>query len=855
MATISIEKNNIPLKAYLRADPHSQHFKFKETYKELVTHNMFWGTSANPKSIYLDYSEIDSRSIQISEGISANTATWEKTQSQCDEWIDENIYHPNASKLFVIEGYAGCGKTTFINHLIRTYKEPENYILIDIGKSWSYPKEPFMFFNETRGTLDRLLDGILKKPTRMVRRIWDTFFDMTRDLNRENTNEDVVPVIRHIRKIKEKSKPRRFKDNVLDYLQDYFSDWQFQYSQDNPIVWHSRGQTQIVIMLIILLKSAELIVENKENTATKTFSLIFDNLDIITNPAIPAENVLLLCDVINRYINFKEAYYVRTNHNLPDFLILITVRKVLFAHITSHLPDLEMGIPYDMNHVMTVDISNLYSSQSILSHRISFWLDHIDDQKTIEKFSQIKKLISVQGTNSAIYTENMSDYDPKNRINLDELVNHNYRAFSNVLSALLEDPDYNNILMRDYQSPSTENWQKVASIVFSLSLLYRNKSVWTHMGFGCNSFSLVDYPSTLNRLILNYLYAAKQGQNLRRYSADRPDILTNANVPLTDLLNTFRKVKFMPVETKLTEEDLDGKYHSSTLETANLVLERLANMCARMPSSSADSLGYDTDDDELWRRPIYFTGGLRLNHTAANHKELQDHFKKCLEENTANQITFSITDEGFTLINDIVAEFEFYSARYCRINSPNSPFPSPKPLHQAVSEQDIDILIRPVYEAVERCCKRNIVLKDQYMEQYQVSLDKYLIQYFHPRTKPRIDRRASHERLVKKSFRPQLHIVRVIYAHIWYFSKIKDFFAESDLPKKNIMCRHLTQWIAKYLVLYNTYFRDLLEDTICKADNNVYNDLIKLKDQQMQQYTIKTGGKNISIGRKPNPRS
>ena len=854
MAIINIKKDNIPLKAYLRADPHSQHFKFKETYGELVTHDMFWGTPANPKSIYLDYSEIDSRSIQISEGISSNTVSWEIAQSQCDEWIDENIYHPSASKLFVIEGYAGCGKTTFINHLIRTYKGLENYILIDIGRSWSYPQEPYMFFNETRGTLDRLIDRVLKKPMKKTRRIWDMFFDMTRDL--DVNNEDVVPIIRHIRRIKENSKSKRFKDNVLEYLQDRFSDWQPQHLQDGPIVWHSRGQTQLIIMLIFLLKSVELAVENKEDPVPQTFSLIFDNLDIITNPAIPAENVLLLCDVINRYIDFKAAYYARTNHHLPNFLTLITVRKVLFTHITSHLPDLEMGISYDMGHVMTIDISNLYSSQSILSHRISYWLDHMDDQKTIEKLSQIKKLVSVQGSNSTIYDENMSDYGPRSLINLDKLVNHNYRAFSNVLSALLEDPDYNNILMRDYRSPSTENWQKVASLVFSLSLLYRNKSVWTHMGFGCNNFSLVDYPSTLNRLILNYLYAAKQGQDLREFSVDRPDILTNANVSMTDLLDAFRNVKFLPVEAELTEEDLDEKYRSSPLETADLVLERLANMCARMPSSSVDSYGYDADDDELWRRPLYFTGGLQLEHTAATHRELQEYFNRCLEEkNTANQITFSITDEGFTLISDIVADFEFYSARYCHISSPNSPLPSPKPLHQTVSAQDIDFLIKPVYEAVKRCCQRNLVLKEQYTERYQMSLDEYLTQYFHPRTKPRVDRRVSRERLDEKSFRPQLHIVRVIYAHIWYFSQVKDFFAKSELPKKITMCKHLTQWIADYLQLYDTYFRELLEGTICKADNNVYNDLIKLKDLQMQQYALEGGGKNISIGRKPNPRS
>lgn len=89
MAVIPINKEYIPLKAYLRADPNSQQFKFSDSDEDFVTPEMFWNVS---DGIYLDYSKIDNRSIQVSSGISVNSGKRTLYTFDCDKWIDHYIY-------------------------------------------------------------------------------------------------------------------------------------------------------------------------------------------------------------------------------------------------------------------------------------------------------------------------------------------------------------------------------------------------------------------------------------------------------------------------------------------------------------------------------------------------------------------------------------------------------------------------------------------------------------------------------------------------------------------------------------------------------------------------------------------
>lgn len=812
MAVRTIDKNAIPLNAYLRADPHSQHFKFSTESRELVDHDMFWDRDG----LYLDYSEIKHHRIQVAEGISQSSSKQILREDDCDNWIDDNILGLNFSKLFVIQGYAGCGKTTFINHIIQK-STAVHYTIIDIGECWKYTQEPYIFFNESLNAFDSLLSeiGSLKRWTR--RKVWNKFIDLASDQDLKGLDSELKIIVQDFNNMY--SETRKWKDlqgKLYKYLANNYSQ-----SGKKQKLWHSVGQTQIIIILLILFRCALYFeVDNRLGN----FTLIFDNLDVISNPAIPAENVLLLWGVIDEYIRCCNKYNLRAKEKLPVFKILITVRKVLFSHITSHLPDLEMNVGRDSICANVCDISTLYQAKEIIYHRISYWKKHLTNDEIIRKLDRLKILMSVHEDSELDEDKNLEyDNEPLNCINLDAFFNHNYRALSNVLSEFVENSVYN--VLFTYKGNHFEDWQKVAATLFSLSLLYRTEKVWNSMGFGCKDFDTIDYPTTLNRLILNYLYISRRGQTLYKYAGDRRDMPAENYVSLRQLIDIFKKVSFSTIKSDLNEEQIRAKRKLTTIsEMEDLIIDRLANMCARNPISiHGQAVGYDSDDDEHWRRPLYYVGGVKLNHTAATHDELRDYFKLCISKKKSKQVLFSLTDEGFILIRDVVANFEFYSGRYCD-KSNGAPV---KPLYQAMSVDELNTLIQPVYDAIAKCCMRSLLFKEEYMKKYGLNVNAYLRQYFHPRTNPRFNGCQGTKELEGRSFRPQLHIVRVIFSHIAYFDKVREYFLNCNDENKE-MCECLTVWIKRYLKLYETNFYSILAGTTCNSDNNVYDELINL---------------------------
>jgi len=829
MAIINIDKDSIPLKAYLRADPNSQHFKYTDNTGEFVTDDMFWGTLSN-EGLYLDFSRISGRNIQISSGISETNGIQTLHDQECDNWIDNNLINAQNSKMFVIQGYAGCGKTTFINHLMKKSETQKKKSYIDIGQDWTYPQEPYMFFNEALNKFGDLLDEVMSKTWRERNAIWKNFFELGLNSAIKQFDLELPNAISSIKKIKSHSYSSRLRINIHEFLNERYGSPLVASEQPTHSVWHNCGQTQTIVALIILLKCAEYTTRKQLLSNNISCTLIFDNLDVITDPAIPAENVLLLWGVISRYVEFKTQYDRKARNKLPALSIIISVRKVLYSHITSHLPDLEMMHPYDANAVYVCDISNLYFSQNIMAHRISYWEQRLHDKQTLEKLHQLQELITIHSNSNSSEDESTEvvndEYLPKDTINLDAFVNHNYRAYTNALCSLFEDLRYTKIIMHDYDT-HTMAWQKVSSLVFLLSILYRKESVWNSMGFECKDFDNLDYPATLNRLILNYLFTAKRGKVLYQFASGRSDIPTNNNVSLNKIIDSFEKILFLSIKTTLNDEEIQDLLKNAGNKTKDLILDRLADMCARKSiASPTGAHGYDTDDDELWRRPLYFTGGVKLNHTASSHYELKDYFEKCINSGQEEKIRFSITDEGYVLINDIVISFEFYSARFCDANRAI-------PLHQASTEDQLDAIIQPVYNAVKKCCRRTITFMDQYTKQYNMTTDEFLCQSFNSRTNPRFDHgKKTAKKLSISSFRPQLHVVRTIYSHIGYFNSIMENILSSDLPEREEMSEALAHWINEYLKLYEEFFRIRLDGTVCNSDNNVFNNLKRKHGQQ-----------------------
>lgn len=838
MATFNIDKDNIPLKAYLRADSYSQQFVIHDQTgadTKLVTDEMFWGKETD-RSLYLDYKKIKHRRIRVSEGISQNGRQQIKSESECDEWLDCNIFNARSSKLFVIEGYAGCGKTTLMNNLIQKKNEKTKTFYIDVEKNWAHSQEPYIFFRETVNVFTRCIEDIFKDK-RKGRKVWKKFIQLSEDRDIVEFDSGIPSIIPAFKSIyltsKIRLKEREFANNLAAQLHHKYLN--LDKEKKNR---HNCGQIETIVSLLILIICAKADVENETD---QIFTLIFDNLDVITDPAITAENVLSLWKVIDSFVRYRDSKNMNS-YKVPNFVLLITVRKVLYSHITAHLPSLEMPIGYNAYLVNVCDISDLYCSQDILNHRIDYWAGH--NSQVGNELEQLKEIDKIH-VNSELtrFDENMTSDEEQNVINLDALFNHNYRAFSNVLSIFIDKKEYKNFFCQDFNVQSeSQNWKKVATLIFAISMLYRKEKVWNRMGFGCKDFDCIDYPTTLNRLILNYLYMARCGQRLYNYAENQKDIPAESFISLKNIIDTFIKVNMISVQVSLNEEQIEKEYkNTNELKTKSLVVERLADMCARnAKSSNQNAYGYDCDDDEFWRRPVYFVGGVISDHTATLDKELKAYFEKCLNTDRADYVLFSITDEGFVLINDIVASFEFYSARYCDIAWG-------KPLHQAKTEDELDRIIAHVYQAILLCAKRHNIFMNQYMNKYGISKNKYLKKEFHPRTKPKFEDKNVMKKLKKHTFRPQLHIVRVIYMHIGYFNNIKKDFSGSNIPGSYEMCVCLTNWIGRYLELYKECFFKMLQNAEYNSDNTVYMRLYAKYQEQLRQYEPNGQKKNIDI--------
>lgn len=834
MAIINIKKSNIPLKAYLRADSHSQHFVFNDCQGELVDENMFWGKNG-VEGLYLDYSNIQNRTVSYCVGISPKSTVATKYNQDCDMWIENNIFNPNISKLFVIQGYAGCGKSTFINNMIRRTSNI-NSIYVDIGKDWSYPQEPYLFFNETLNEFDKLISEVINNKTKRDD-IWDRFIELGTEQIIENFDIELKNIIIRFNDIKKEKRWNELQNSLRSFLFNFYSEKISSTKSDK--LWHNIGQTQVIVSLIVLLQCAKYLCNHEEHNS---LTLIFDNLDVISNPSIPAENVVLLWGVLDHYLQYYNAYKKIYNKDLLNIKIIITVRKVLYSHITSQLPTLEMNLNLNQYHINICDISNLYLSQEILKHRIAFWMKNTIAENTYNKFTKLKEIVSVHSYGSPSEEFHNNDFEIKSTIDLDSLFNHNYRAFSNILSVFIDKSDYYNLVIQDSNiNDKSYNWKKVATQIFVISLIYRKENVWNTMGFGCKDFDTIDYPTTLNRLILNYLFLAKRCQYLNNLEISRGSIIQNDTVSLKDFIDVFSKSKFIKIKTDCSQEEINLEYNNSSSDTESIIIERLADMCARNPMSNpSNASGYDSDEDELWRRPLYFVGGVKLNHTASSKDELKKYFAESIIKNQTDNIKFSITDEGYILIRDVVAEFEFYSARYCDVKLA-------KPLHQASCETEINSLIKPVYDAIKKCCERNTVFREQYTKNYNINNNKYLNKYFHPRTNPRFSNKNGKKILIDNSFREQLHIVRVLYNHCMYFDTVKEYFSISEIKEKNQMCKCLTNWIEKYLKLYSTNFFSVLKETTCNADNTIYEALNLLLKEQKTHYKKDDDYKNINI--------
>lgn len=830
MRNIQNKIEDLSVKNYLRADPHTQIYELHG--QKLVTDEMFWGTESE-QSIYLHYKKVKGRCIKVSEGMSYSTRTLDA--EECDEWLDNNLYKFRSNMLYVIQGYAGCGKTTLMHHIMKYNEDRCDIRYVDIGAKWRLEREQSVLFDETLCKFLDELQFVLKQNNWNL--IMRKFIELGRNSLVDKLDTSIRPFVSKIKEIVEYKKNNCLTDDIIDeIITDVGAALTERFSvgiSENQ----NHGNVGLIVSLLVLLICAS---ANTTNNYNRNYMLIYDNLDVITNPAISAEMILSLWSVI---INLKN-YTKNTNEKLPNFVFCITVRKMLYTHITTYLPELEHNLSFDNSCTITCDISELYPSEEILEHRIKYWLSNDSITESVRnRLNSLDRIKIIMGKASDNEQDEEAYYLPKQSIDLDGLFNHNFRACANMLSEFLDDVKCSKFIIPVFESNDYSYAQKTSALIFAISFIYRKLEIWSKLGFRCKGCNSSVYPTTLFRVILTQLYVSKIRSTISDSSfAYSGEMRMNDFVSISEIIDTLSRVSFIPILDNYSQEEIDDEYNNVSMEEKRKnICSMLAKMCTTGRTMVEPlSRGY-VDDNELWRRPIYFIGGIKTLHTAASYNELYQQFQN---DNT-NNIKFSITDEGCVIVSDFVASFEFYSARYCESNLA-------KPLYLADNEYELTGIINPVLNAVRLCCKRQITFMNNYISSYvegdisNAEKNRYLKEMFHPRTNPRF-RDDEEKNLVPESFRPQLHIVRVIYNHILYLNEIKRFFS---LDKNRIaLCQKLTNYIGEYLDLYKKYFYDVLKSTIGSYNNSVYDDLMRLFQHQQKLYK-ENKLHNIDINRK-----
>ncbi|MDE7424788.1 MAG: hypothetical protein K2N51_14050 [Lachnospiraceae bacterium] len=830
MDNLKNETPKLSVKNYLRADPHTQIFDCQG--EKLVTDDMFWGNESE-QSIYLDYRKISGKNIKVSEGISYSSRSIE--DEECDKWLENNLYNIKTNILYVFQGYAGCGKTTLMRHIAKFNKDTCKICYIDIGSKWRLEREQNLLFSETLSKFLDELESVLKLKEWNI--IWDNFMELGRDTSIDALDSAIRPVMGRLKGIIEFYEIDILTDGIIENIiidVAAFLSERFNIDRNGT---QNKGEVGSIISLLVLLVCA---IAKSNRLYVDDYMLIYDNLDVITNPSISAEMILSLWSVIINFKDYSKQFY----EGLPNFVFCIAVRKMLYTHITSYLPELEHNLPFDNECVITCDISELYPSEKILEHRIKYWLSKENLTESIRSsLNSLNRIKLILGKVSDGGNDEDEYYLPKETIDLDGLFNHNFRACANMLSEFLDDSNCSKFIIPIFENDKYNYMQKTAALIFAISFIYRKLNIWNKLGFGCKGCNSSIYPTTLFRVILTQLYVSKIASSLKNNSfAYNKEIPMDDFVSMDKIIESVSHVPFIKILSSYSQDQINDQYKSVTKEeNEKSIYSMLAQMCTTGRTMTEPlSRGY-TDDNELWRRPVYFTRGIKATNTAVSYEELYHQF----QNEVSNNIKFSITDEGCIIVSDFVASFEFYSARYCENNLA-------KPLYLAKNTDELKKIIDPVFCAVRLCCERQITFMNSYISSYAegkfstTEKNRYLMETFHPRTNPRF-RDDGSQKLIPESFRPQLHIVRVIYNHIFYLDEVKSFISQNS--NKIEMCKMLTKYIGKYLNLYKESFYDTLSSSIGNYNNCVYDDLHCLFEYQEEQYKSNKC-KNININRK-----
>lgn len=602
-----------------------------------------------------------------------------------DDWLNENEKFSESlnCQLFFVEGYAGCGKSTLVQHILYEVLGNPNYDYCyynyDIGSYFEDCEQDKE--NDSDLIKSSILFGLKKQiitilETKDSYAIFDRFLHLMRD-------EEAIVKLDGSRSIKTKFGTAAAFNVAVDSVLK--SDATKRYSAIEELDLVMEGQLNILttyqlLCVDYLWRLAQYLVSPE--SYRKYMYVCYDNLDSIMNIDVLCnfkDILVIFRDKLNDYtsylnniINRQGTLYGEHACKIKSFVIFATYRKITAIRSdlknTEMLEDMQQGSEY----IQVIEVSKQYRFTNIAKNRIDHFSSKIRTTNIcgkkadslvsqMEKIEEVRKMYFVKTTYAGLW-------------------NNNFRACSNVLSELVEhnsnEIDKCITLYKDnVDGYSPEKCYYGASSLFLHAICKMLKRMKI---FDSNHLDLINIKedaltrnTSLSRLIITYLYTE------------------NESVSITKLFDAFDKV-FAP----------------------EYICKILGQLIKRVKG-------------EVWRRPIYYS-----KYALDNESDVQNKLYKQYQKYKANEqykyTEFRICDCGQTYINAIVPQFEFYAVRI------NDDYPNP---YNIVEIKELKEVLHSVFEKIEICCQKQIEFAEDYIEKYDLDNAKYLLLPFHPRTR------------------------------------------------------------------------------------------------------------------------
>ena len=614
------------------------------------------------------YSEPMNSDVEIIDGSQSNCR-----KVKIEKWLSEDITNTENSLVIFIEGYAGCGKSTFVQHLLSqqldTYNYDYHYYNYDIGAYYDN-KDSHRITGAIRECfIQQLLKcilinevSIIKKFVSLLAQYEVKYLDTTLDIYNEFVNTET------------------FKESLLQLYKEK-DEASFRSVMHKQLKCFSCEQILALDYLFRLSKYIE-----SDNHNNSLLYICYDNMDSIENfdELNVFDNTLVsLRKNIDEYINQTSKNYY--GMPMPRFIIMATYRKITAAKVDLSAYSERMDDQSEYNqYIQYIDASHVYSYYNIIDSREKYFSDYIRRRK-LEGQALLNKLNTVNELTNAEFIHNRYA----------GLWNNNYRTCSTIMDRIFQSYTSEAEICKSLICKKIDGYDEKSSTYFGASAIFFSLvcKIFNQGGlWGQEHMNLVPLNVTkenkniseltsLSRLILTYVSNIRDSQGKRR-----------------------------PVSTLEIFQEFDDLF------TADDICRCLSNMLAR-------------DKTDTWRRPIYYhRNALNDDENIEIALKRQWRASKQDESNPVSAYTELLLCEcGYAYIERLMAEFEFFSNRISNSN---------KCLYLLTNISEIEHIIDGVYEAVQNCCQDMINFSQIYMAKKEIlDYNQYIKLPIHPRTR------------------------------------------------------------------------------------------------------------------------